>query len=55
MKRYEVYLNNTIVKSYSYKAQAITWCFINCYVNSGHGWYFLDPRVKIKEVKEYDR
>lgn len=26
------------------------WCFMNKFINSGSGYYFLDPRVEIKEV-----
>lgn len=48
---FEVYVNDTLVKSYPYKTQAIVYCFMNGYVNTGRGWYFLDDRVKIKEVK----
>ncbi len=52
MKHYEIWLNNTLVKSYPYKAQAVMWCFLNKYVNHWRRTYFLDPRVEIKEKRE---
>ena len=52
---FEVYVNDTLVKSYPYKAQAVVYCFMNGYVNTGRGWYFLDDRVKIKEMKKGNR
>lgn len=48
---YQVTVNNTIVKEYPFKLQAIIYCFLNGYVTSGRGWYFLNERVKIKEVE----
>lgn len=49
---YQVTVNNTPVKTYPYKIQAIVYCFMNGYVTSGRGWYFLDERVKIREVNK---
>ena len=40
-----------LVKTYPYKIQAITYCFLNGYVTSGRGWYFLNEKVKIVKVK----
>lgn len=52
---YQVWLkgkeNMGLVKTYPFKIQAIIWCFLNGYVNSGRGWYFLDDRVKIQECE----
>lgn len=55
MKRYEVWHAIDIghgwpVKSYPFKLQAIIWCVLNGYVSVGRGQYFLDPKIKIKEV-----
>lgn len=51
MKRYEVWLYDVrILKSYPFKLQAIIWCVLNGYVSVGRGQYFLDPKIKIKEV-----
>lgn len=49
MKTYQVFVNDTLVKTYAHKIQAIMYCFLKGYVNSGRGWYFLDDRVQIKE------
>lgn len=51
---YQVTVNNTIVKEYPFKLQAIIYCFLNGYVTSGRGWYFLDDRVKISEREVKD-
>lgn len=59
MKNYEIWLTSSngdsksLVKRYPFEIQAVIWCFINKFVNSGRGYYFLDPRVEIKEVN-YD-
>ena len=45
---YQVIVNNQTVKEYPYKIQAIVYCFLNGYVNTGRGWYFLDGRVNIE-------
>lgn len=50
-KSYELYFNNTLVKTYPYKIQAIIYCFLSGWVSTGYGWYFLDERVKINEVQ----
>ena len=53
---HNVYVNNTKVKSYPFKIQAVIYCYMNGYVNEGghdfdNGWYiFLDDKVKV--VKE---
>ena len=50
---YSVYVNNTKVKSYPFKIQAIIYCYMHGYVNSGgydmdNNWYyFYDDRVKV--------
>lgn len=49
---YQVIVNNKVVKTYQFMLQAITYCFMNGYVSSGRGWYFLDERVKIREVNK---
>lgn len=64
MKRYEIlelYIDSKHirywrrVKSYPFKPQAVIWCVLNGYVyQQGFGCPFLDPKIKIKEVK-YDR
>lgn len=48
---YQVVVNNTTVKTYPFKIQAIVYCFMNGYVTSGRGWYFLNQKVYIKEVE----
>ena len=40
-----------LVKRYPFKIQAIIYCFLNGYVSSGKGWYFLNSNVEIIEVK----
>lgn len=56
MSKYQVWIKGKekmgLVKTYPYKIQAIIWCFLNKFVNSGRGYYFLDPKVEIKEVKD---
>ena len=55
MTKYNVYVNNTLVKSYPFKIQAIIYCYMNGYVSEGghdfnNGRYiFLDERVKIRK------
>lgn len=57
MTKYNVYINDTVVKSYPFKIQAIIYCYMNGYVSQGgydfdNGWYtFLDERVKIEKVE----
>lgn len=54
---YNVYVNNTLVKSYPFRIQAVIYCYMNGYVYEGgydfdNRWYrVLDPRVKIREVR----
>ena len=48
MKIYNVYVNNKLVKIYKYQIQAVIYCFLNGYVTSGRGLYFLNPKVEIK-------
>lgn len=48
---YQVIVNNKVVKTYPFKIQAIVYCFMNGYVTSGRGWYFLDDMVKIRECE----
>lgn len=52
MKIYNVYVNNKLVKIYKYQIQAVIYCFLNGYVTSGRGLYFLNPKVEIKINKE---
>ena len=53
---YNVYVNNTKVKSYPFKIQAVIYCYMKGYVWEGgcvfdNGWYiFLDEKVRV--VKE---
>ena len=53
---YNIYVNDTKVKSYPFKIQAMVYCFMNGYISEGgrdfdNGWYyFMDKRVKV--VKE---
>lgn len=49
-KQYVVYVKNVEVKRYPYKIQAIVYCFLNGYVSSGRGLYFLHPDARIKKV-----
>lgn len=49
---YQVIVNNKVVKTYQFMLQAITYCFMNGYVSSGRGWYFLNDKVKISEEKK---
>lgn len=55
MTKYNVYVNNTLVKSYPFKKQAIIYCYMNGYVGEGghdfdNGWYiFLNEKVKIRK------
>lgn len=49
---YKVLVRNTVVKEYPTELQALIYCFMHGYVSTGHGWYFLDDRVKIEEKKE---
>lgn len=56
--RYNIYVNNTFVKSYPFKIQAIIYCYLKGYVYEGgcdfdNNWYrVLDPKVKILESKK---
>lgn len=56
MKKYEVWVKGkdlmAKVKTYPFKLQAVIYCFLNGYVTSGRGWYFLNPRVEIREVND---
>jgi len=57
MTKYNVFINNTVVKSYPFKIQAVIYCYMNGYVSCGgydfdNGWYrFLDKKVKIEKVE----
>lgn len=46
--KYKIKVNNETVKEYRYELQAIIYCFLNGYISTGRGWYFLDDRVKIE-------
>ena len=46
---YQVTVNNTPVKTYPFKIQAVVYCFLNGYVSTGKGWYFLNPKIKIRK------
>lgn len=48
MKKYNVYVNNKLVKIYKYQIQAVIYCFLKGYVSTGRGLYFLNPKVEIK-------
>lgn len=48
---FKVIVNNAVVKEYPFKLQAVIYCFLNGYVSTGKGWYFLNPKVRISEVK----
>lgn len=57
MNRYQVIVNNKVVKEYPYKIQAYTYCLMNGYVYSGYDewnsyskFICLDDKVKIAEV-----
>lgn len=59
-KIYQVIVNNTVVKEYPHKWQAVMYCYLNGYVYSGlnewnnfKGIVCLDDRVKIEEI-EYE-
>ena len=51
---YKVYINGVLVKKYPYEIQALIYCYMNGYVYTGGGWYFLDDRVRIKSDEEED-
>lgn len=52
---YNIYVNNTKVKSYPFKIQAVIYCYMNGYVYGGmydfdNKWYtILDDRVRIEK------
>ena len=48
--KYIVYVKGFAEKEYKYKIQAIIYCFLNGYVSSGRGLYFLHPDVRIEKV-----
>ena len=48
---FQIWYNNNLIKTYPYKIQAITWLFLNGFVEIGRGKYFTDDNFKIKEVK----
>ena len=55
MDKYEIWITSKdgekrLHKTYSHKAQAAIWCFLNNFVYSGRGYYFLDKKVEIREV-----
>lgn len=55
MSKYEIWITSKdgqkrLFKSYSHKSQAVIWCFLNNFVSSGRGCYFLDERIEIREV-----
>lgn len=57
VKKYQVIVNDTIVKEYPFKLQAETYCMNNGYVYQGNDEWnhfkqmtVLDGRVKIKET-----
>ncbi len=56
MKQYEIWLTSGdkmgLLKRYPFKLQAIIWCFLNKFITTGRGYYFLDPRIEIKEVNQ---
>lgn len=58
---WNVYVRGVLVKSYTYKLQAVIYCLLKGYVYTGTGdWYpyrdivTLDPRVKIIKEKRCD-
>ena len=55
MSKYEIWITSKdgkkrLFKSYPHKLQAVIWCFLNNFINSGRGHYFLDERIEIREV-----
>lgn len=49
---YKVVVHNNVVKEYPTELQAIIYCLMNGYINTGYGWYFLDDRVKIERCEQ---
>ena len=54
-KQYQVWVkskeNTGLIKTYPYKLQAYTWCWLNGFVvKAGRYGYWLNDRVEIKEV-----
>ena len=49
---YRIYVNDILVKEYPYELQATIYCFINGYITTGRGWYFLNPHVEIIRSKD---
>ena len=44
---------NNVLKTYPHKLQACIWCWLNGFVCwGGRFGYFLDGRVKIREVED---
>lgn len=52
--KYHVIVNGKRIKKYDYELQALTYCLLNGYINTGKGFNFLDDRVKIEVTAEYD-
>lgn len=48
--QYVVYVNDTVVKKYSYKIQAVIYCFLHGYVFTGGRYHFLHPDVRIEKI-----
>lgn len=44
--------NSGLIKKYPYKLQAYIWCWLNKFVIRVGNEFYLDGRVKIKEVKK---
>lgn len=54
MSKYQVIINDDVIKEYPYKIQAYTYCILNGYVTTGYDEWngfkrlvFLDDKVKI--------
>lgn len=50
MSKYEIWITSKdgkkrLFKSYPHKLQAVIWCFLNNFVSSGRGCYFLDENI----------
>lgn len=56
MSKYQIWIKGKekmgLIKTYPYKIQAVIWCFLNKFVNKGGKYYFLDPKIIIKEIQD---
>lgn len=49
--KYQVIVNNKIIKEYPYRIQSVIWCFLNGYGYQGKGYRWISG-VEIREVKD---